>query len=117
MPDASAERLFDTKIQGAVRIHPSAEIISSVIRGPALIGPGVRIRSSYVGPYTSIGEAVVLDCVEIEDSIVLDRAQIRFLETRVESSVVGPGACVSRDFELPRALRLTIGADAQVALA
>jgi glucose-1-phosphate thymidylyltransferase len=111
------ERIFDSKLQGPVSVHPSAEVRASVIRGPVVIGPGARIANAYIGPYTSIGADVEIDCVEIEYSIVLDRAQIRFFEARVEGSVIGPGARVTRDFNMPRAVRLTIGAGAQVWLA
>jgi glucose-1-phosphate thymidylyltransferase len=81
-----------------------------------VIGPGARISNAYVGPYTSIGADVEIECVEIEHSIVLDGAQIRFLATRVEGSLIGPGAHVTHDFQMPRAVRLWIGEGAQVSL-
>jgi glucose-1-phosphate thymidylyltransferase len=111
------ERVFESRIQGLVSLHPSAEVRGSVLRGPVAIGPGSRISDAYVGPYTSIGAGVELDCVEIEHSIVLDQAQIRFLESRVEGSVIGPGARVTRDFHVPRGARLSIGEGALVSLA
>jgi hypothetical protein len=54
--------------------------------------------------------------VEIEHSIVLDHARIRFLESRVEGSLVGPGADVSREFRMPRAVRLAVGEGARITL-
>ena len=113
-PDAHGERVFDSEIQGRVALHPSAEVRASVIRGPVAIGPGARISNAYIGPYTSIGAGVDLDCVEIEHSIVLENAQVRYLEARVEGSVIGPGARVSRDFRMPRALRLSVGEGSHV---
>ena len=113
-PDSHGERVFDSEIQGPVALHPSAEVRASVVRGPVAIGPGARISNAYIGPYTSIGAGVELDCVEIEHSIVLDGAQIRYLEARVEGSVIGPGARVSRDFRMPRALRLSVGEGSHV---
>jgi glucose-1-phosphate thymidylyltransferase len=111
---SAGERVFASKIQGPVALHPSAEIRSSVVRGPVAIGPGARIVNAYVGPYTSIGAGVEIDGAEIEYSIVLDRAQIRFLDTRVEGSLIGHGARVTREFQTPRALRLTVGEGAQI---
>ena len=113
-PDHHGERVFDSEIQGPVALHPSAEVRASVVRGPVAIGPGARISNAYIGPYTSIGAGVDLDCVEIEHSIVLDGAQVRYLEARVEGSVIGPGARVSRDFRMPRALRLSVGEGSHV---
>jgi glucose-1-phosphate thymidylyltransferase len=112
--DAHGERVFDSEIQGLVALHPSAEVRASVVRGPVAIGPGARISNAYIGPYTSIGAGVDLDCVEIEHSIVLEGAQVRYLEARVEGSVIGPGARVSRDFRMPRALRLSVGEGSHV---
>jgi glucose-1-phosphate thymidylyltransferase len=114
LPDHHGERVFESEIQGPVAVHPSAEIQASVVRGPVAIGPGARISDSYIGPYTSIGAGVELDCVEIEHSIVLEGAHVRFLESRVEGSVIGPGARVSRDFRMPRALRLSVGEGSHV---
>ena len=108
--------IIDSRIQGAVTIHPSARLESSIVRGPAVIGAGVRLRDAYVGPYTSIGHDVVIEGAEVEHSIVMPEATIRHLGGRLEASVVGPRARVGRDFRLPRALRLSVGEGAEVSL-
>jgi glucose-1-phosphate thymidylyltransferase len=106
----------DSKIQGAVVVHPEARIKSSVVRGPVIIGARARLRDAYVGPYTSIGEEVVIEGAEIEHSVVLPGASLRHLGGRLEASVIGPKSRVFRDFRLPRALRLTLGEGAEVCL-
>ena len=108
--------IIDSRIQGAVTIHASARLESSIVRGPAVIGAGVRLRDAYVGPYTSIGHDVVIEGAEVEHSIVMPEATIRHLGGRLEASVVGPRARVGRDFRLPRALRLSVGEGAEVSL-
>jgi glucose-1-phosphate thymidylyltransferase len=115
-PDYDRARVVDSKIQGAVIVHPEARITSSLVRGPAIVGAGARLRDAYVGPYTSIGDEVVVEGAEVENSIVLRRASIRHLGGRLEASVIGPKSRVFRDFRLPRALRLTIGDGAEVCL-
>ena len=112
VPDALAR----SEVQGRVVVHPSAWIERSLIRGPAIIGAGTRIIDAYVGPYTSIGANVVVEGAEIEHSIVLSGAELRFIGTRLEASVIGEGARVTRRFHTPNALRLSIGAGADVAL-
>jgi len=96
---------------------PTARIESSVIRGPSVIAHGASLVDCYIGPYTSIGPGVVVEGAEIEDSIVLAGATIRNLGRRLEASVVGRGAHVSRDFALPSVLRMRVGERAEVALA
>lgn len=115
--ELAGERLFGTEIQGRVTIDPSAEIHDSLIRGPVVIGPRTRIMNAYIGPYTSIGAGVRIDSAEIEHSIVLDGAQLRFAGMRLEGSLIGPDAQIVRDFRLPQAIRLSVGAGAQVSLA
>ena len=110
------ERVFESELQGRVSLDPSAEVHDSIIRGPVAIGPGTRIRNAYIGPYTSIGADVEIEGVEIEHSILLDRARVRFVGTRIEGSLIGPDAHVTRDFRMPQALRLSVGAGAEVAI-
>jgi glucose-1-phosphate thymidylyltransferase len=117
MPDDQpGERVFGSEIQGRVALDPSAEVHDSVIRGPVAIGPRARITNAYIGPYTSIGADVQIDCAEIEHSIILDRAQLRFVGVRIEGSLVGPDAHITRDFRIPQAIRLSVGAGAAVAI-
>jgi glucose-1-phosphate thymidylyltransferase len=108
--------LPDCIVEGRVVIHPSAEVASTVIRGPAVIGKNARVVDAYIGPYTSIGDRVSFEGAEIEHSIVLSDAEIRHIRGRIEGSVVGHGARVVRDFSLPRGLRLRVGAGAQITL-
>ena len=98
--------LSQSSIQGPVAIHPSARVHRTVVRGPAIIGAGARLTDAYVGPYTSIGAGVILEGAEIEHSIVLDEAELRFVGTRLESSVIGQRARIVRGFTLPSAMRI-----------
>ena len=104
------------RIEGRVRIHPRATVRSSVIVGPTVIGPDAHVSEAYIGPYTSIGAGAMIEGVELERSIVDVGASITHVGGRLVSSVIGRDARVCRDFSLPRALRLRIGAGAEVAL-
>jgi glucose-1-phosphate thymidylyltransferase len=115
--DYRAATLTGTLVQGAVVAHRSAVLESSVIRGPAIIGPGAQVTHSYVGPYTSIGRDVVIEGAEVEHSILFPGARVEHLSSRLEASVVGAGARVLREFRLPRALRVTVGDGAEVSVA
>jgi glucose-1-phosphate thymidylyltransferase len=99
----------DSQVQGRVVAHPSAVLESTIVRGPAVIGPRARVRHSYIGPYTAIGNGARVDGAEIESSIILSGAVIRHLGRRLEDSVVGAGTKVHRDFALPTALRVRVG--------
>jgi glucose-1-phosphate thymidylyltransferase len=106
----------DNRIEGRVEIHPSARIEGSVLSGPVIVGADARIVDSYVGPYSTVGEGAELDGAEIERSIVGAGAQIRHVGVRIEGSTIGPGARISRDFALPRAVRMHVGAGVELVL-
>jgi glucose-1-phosphate thymidylyltransferase len=112
---AGAE-LDGCEVQGPVVVHPTARVRRSTLRGPAIIGPGAILTDAYVGPYTSIGANVAIEGAEIEHSIVLPRAELAFVGTRIESSVIGEGARVARTFRKPSSLRMSIGDGAEVLL-
>lgn len=104
------------EFQGPVVVHPSAELENTLIRGPVVIGPRCRLAHAYIGPYTSIGDDVVIEGTQIEHSIVLAGAELRHVGTRLETSVIGRRARVWRTLGLPSAMRLSVGDAAEVTL-
>ena len=112
-PDA----VSGSRIIGPVAIDEGATVESSVLHGPLAIAAGACITDSYVGPYTSIGAETRVDGAEIERSVVLRAASIRNVGVRIEGSVIGASACVTRELAPPRALQLWVGEDARVSLA
>ncbi len=106
----------DCTVQGPVSVHPTARLERTLLRGPVIIGPGARLKDAYVGPFTSIGAGVTIEGAQIEHSIVLAEAELRFVGTRLESSLIGRGARVVRGFQLPGAIRVSIGDGAEIVL-
>jgi glucose-1-phosphate thymidylyltransferase len=114
-PEADPVDAGDNRIEGRVSIHPTAELRSSIIVGPTIIGAGARISNSFVGPYTSIGANAELEGAEVERSIIADGARIMHVGRRIEGSTIGQRASIFRDFALPRGIRLHVGANAEMA--
>ncbi|MDX6708706.1 MAG: glucose-phosphate thymidylyltransferase [Solirubrobacteraceae bacterium] len=104
------------EIQGNVVVHPTASLRNTLVRGPAIIGADAQVIDSYVGPYTSIGANTRIEGTEIEHSIVMDGAKLMFVGSRLETSIIGRGASIVRRFDMPRAVRMSIGDGAEVAL-
>ena len=104
----------DSRVHGRVVIDPSAIVRRSVIRGPAVIDREARILDAYVGPYTAIGARACVEATEVEHSVLYEDCELRHVGYRIEGSVIGAGARVSRSFELPKALHLEIGSSARV---
>ena len=105
------------RIMGPVAIDETATIESSVLNGPLAIGADAHITDSYVGPYTAIWARAKIDGAEIERSVVFPAASISSVGFRIDESVIGAGAQLTREFTPPRALQLWVGQDAHVSLA
>jgi glucose-1-phosphate thymidylyltransferase len=105
-----------TVMEGLVSVGPGATVERSRLRGPLVIGAGAKVRDSYVGPFTSIGDGVELDHCEIENSIVLERSRILHVPQRIESSLIGKEATVTAADRRPRAHRLMLGDSSRVEL-
>ena len=104
------------EVLGRVRISASARVSSSNIHGPAVIGDGATVEDSFIGPYTAIGPGAVVMGAEIDNAIVMAGAEIRHPGSRIEASVIGERACVTRSFELPKGLHIRIGPDSRISL-
>ncbi|ENO11860.1 dTDP-glucose pyrophosphorylase [Thermoplasmatales archaeon SCGC AB-539-C06] len=66
-------RVVDSQIKGRVRIGKGTVIEkNSTVKGPVILGDNCKIRDSYIGPYTSIGNNCEITGSEIEDSVILD---------------------------------------------
>jgi glucose-1-phosphate thymidylyltransferase len=106
----------ESEIEGHVVIGPGSAITRSRLRGPLVIGAGARITDSYVGPFTSLADGVVLSRCEIEHSIVLERSRIEDIPGRIESSLIGKDVVVCGKETRPRAHRLMLGDSSRVEL-
>ena len=103
-------------VAGRVRIGPGTRLTRSNVRGPAVIGAGCRITDSFVGPYTSLGDGVIVEEAEIEHSIILENSRILSPGCRIEDSLLGRDVTVTRGNRRPAALRLLLGDDSDVTL-
>jgi glucose-1-phosphate thymidylyltransferase len=118
--DDLAERvegeLIESRVEGRVVIEPGVRLERATVRGPAIIGAGTRITDAYIGPYSAIGEDVVIERAEIEYSIVLTGSSVRDLDGRIEASLIGRNVAIARSPALPKAYRFVVGDNAEIAI-
>ena len=98
---------------GRVIVEEGAQVKESMIRGPAIIGKGSRIERSYIGPFTSIYYDVVVECSEIEHSVILEGVKIKDIP-RIEDSLIGKHVEIKRADRKPKAYRLMLGDQSRV---
>ncbi|MDX1992848.1 MAG: glucose-1-phosphate thymidylyltransferase [bacterium] len=110
-PTLSPEAFIDeaSQVDGRVTVERGARIINSIVRGPTIIGEDTIIENSYIGPYTSIYHHVMARNCEIERSIVLENSKIIDLDSRLQDSLIGRYAKVTRNERKPSALKMNLG--------
>ncbi|WP_018131671.1 glucose-1-phosphate thymidylyltransferase [Effusibacillus pohliae] len=96
-------------LEGPVVIRKGAHVENSVIRGPAVIGAGTRIIRSYIGPFSAIGDDVLVEDSEMENCIVLERTRIRNIARRIDESIIGGDVTLEGSRRYPRSLRVQLG--------
>jgi glucose-1-phosphate thymidylyltransferase len=106
----------ESKLDGTVVVEKGAEVISSTVRGPAIIGEGTRIINSFVGPYTSIYFGVTVSGSEIEHSIILENSSVTDIPGRIEDSLIGQNVEVGRSPLKPNAYRFMLGDNSRVGI-
>jgi glucose-1-phosphate thymidylyltransferase len=106
----------DSEVDSRVTVEQGAEIINSVVRGPAIIGKETRLVNAYVGPFTSIYHHCLIENAEISRSIVLEHCEIRNINRRIEDSLIGRQVVLHRSPIRPRAYKFTLGDHSQVGL-
>jgi len=105
-----------SSIEGSVVVEAGARIEKSVLRGPLVIGAGTVVRSSYVGPFTSIAAQCLIEDSEIEHSIVLEASHIIGIGSRIESSLLGRNVRLQRGDVRPKTYKFMVGDNSEIQL-
>ena len=106
----------ESRVEGQVVVEPGARIHGSVLRGPLILGAGTEVRSSYIGPFTSIAANCVIEDSEIEHSIVLEFSHIIGIGSRIEGSLVGRNVRLVRGDLRPQAYKFMVGDNSEIQL-
>jgi len=107
-----------SSIQGRVSTGQGSLVKEgALIMGPSIIGQNSSVGADvYVGPYTSIGNNVVIKRGEIVNSIVMDGCLLDAKE-RITDSIIGPNTrIVSNTGSKPSGRKFILGESSQVAL-
>lgn len=75
------------RVQGPVVLRAGSKLIDSTVTGPVTIGAATRVERSVIGPFTSIGDHCHLADVVVDNSIVMEDAEIQGWKLR--DSLVG----------------------------
>jgi glucose-1-phosphate thymidylyltransferase len=100
-------------IDGRVVVESGAIVTNSTLRGPLVIGAGAIVTDSFIGPFSAVGDGCEIVNSEVEHSVIMERSKVIDIQ-RLEDSLIGKEAVVSRTQIRPRALRLMVGDHCQI---
>jgi glucose-1-phosphate thymidylyltransferase len=100
-------------VDGRVVVERGARVVRSRIRGPVAIAAGCTIVDSFIGPFTAIGADCEVTNSEVEHSVVMAGSRIVDI-ARLEDSLIGRHAVITRSQVRPRALRLMVGDQCEI---
>lgn len=110
------ENATNCRISGQVLVGPGTTLADSVLVGPLIVGRDCRIVDAFIGPYTSVGDRVSLRRCSIEQSIILEGAQLEHLDKLLMNSVVGRNVLVRGFRAKVSTASLVLGDDSRINL-
>ena len=99
-----------------MQVGEGSRLERCTVRGPVVIGAGCRLSDTFVGPYTSISDGVVVEHAEIEHSIVLENSRICRLGARMADSLIGRDCVIAHSEARPVAYRFMVGDSCQIGI-
>lgn len=115
-PGSQTRLRKDVRVEGRVKIGKDCLIKNSLLRGPAVIGDRVVIEDSFIGPFSSVDNECQLVNAKIENTILMNGAQVKNLEKSLDSSLVGKESIIEGNHRLGKTIELFIGNLCQVRL-
>jgi len=97
-----------SRIIGRVEVGEGSRIENSLIRGPVSIASNCRLVNSFIGPYSSIGTASVIENSSLEYSILMNNSHALNIP-HLSDSVIGRHAEIVRLKPESESTRLFVG--------
>jgi glucose-1-phosphate thymidylyltransferase len=106
----------DCTLEGQVQIGPGSVLARCTVRGPVVVGAGCHLSDTFIGPYTSISDGVVVEGSEIEHSIILENSRVSRLGARMCDSLIGRDCVIAHSESRPVAYRFMVGDSCQIGI-
>jgi glucose-1-phosphate thymidylyltransferase len=101
---------------GDVVVEAGAVVRRSTVFGPALICSGCVVEDAYVGPFTTLGQGVVLERAEVEYAVVGAGTTIRDVGARIQGSLIGEDVTIAGVSTRPSTHRMIVGDHSRIEL-
>ncbi len=106
----------ESRLNGDVVLERGAQLLNTIVRGPAIIGKDTLIEDSYIGPFTAIQNNCRIAQTEIENSIVMERSEIMGISSRIDESLIGREVLIKKSPPRPAVYRFMVGDQSQITI-
>lgn len=79
-----------TRVTGKVQVGKDCKIVQSELKGPLIIGDGVEIINSRIGPYCSISDNSFIENSHLENAVLMKGVRIINVKRPISKSLIGP---------------------------
>jgi glucose-1-phosphate thymidylyltransferase len=108
-PDRRGEIDEHSRVEGRVALGPDSRVVRSTIRGPVVLGHGVEVIDSQIGPYVSLGDRTRVERCVVANSVTMDGCILRDVRQPIEASLLGRGVEVAGLRDPAPNVRLVLG--------
>jgi glucose-1-phosphate thymidylyltransferase len=105
----------ESKISGRVKIGKGSRLVRTSVRGPAVIGENVTLTDARIGPFTALGDGVIIERSGVEHCVIMEESRIHDI-ARLEDSLLGKRVIVHPGTTRHGALALMVGDDCVIEL-
>lgn len=105
-----------TTIENRVSVGKDCRIVNSHLRGPLILGDGVFIKDSYIGPFSSISNGCVIEGSHVENSVLMEKVKILNVKMPIDTSLIGPEAEIFDGNQPTQSIKFFIGEKSRVQL-
>jgi glucose-1-phosphate thymidylyltransferase len=115
VPDVRGSVDAESKVIGRVRIEEGAEIVRSIVHGPAVVGKRAQVIDSRIEPFTSIGDGVRIARSSVARSVIMRDSCVEEI-SHLENSMIGRRVVVRPAAKHDSGASLLVGDDCKVEL-
>jgi len=101
---------------GKIWVGDNVVIKNSKILGPVTIADDTIIINSYIGPYTSIEKQVVINDCEVDNCIILEKAELSSIGKKISGSLIGKNVVIKSTDKRPFSKTFLVGDNSEIYL-
>ncbi len=113
-PNMESDIDSTSTVDGKVSVGKDCKISGAILKGPLIVGDGVEIVNSKIGPYSSVSDNCSITNSHIENVVLMAGVKINNVSRVIDTSLIGPESEISSSKELSLPIKLFIGEKSKI---